>query len=123
MPRPAPRVVHLGLGAFHRAHQAVVFDELGWGVTGASLRSPVVRAALAPQDCLYSLVTGEEVRVIGAVREVLLDTPALLARSAKVKSYRQRVPEPEPVVKKPGPVQPPGTTEPLVGCARKLPLR
>ena len=34
-PRPAPRVVHLGLGAFHRAHQAVVFEELGWGVTGA----------------------------------------------------------------------------------------
>ncbi len=81
-PRPAPRVVHLGLGAFHRAHQAVVFDDLGWGVTGASLRSPAVRDALAPQGCLYSLVAGEEVRVIGAVREVLLDTPGLVARIA-----------------------------------------
>jgi fructuronate reductase len=81
-PRPVPRVVHLGIGAFHRAHQAVVFDDLGWGVTGASLRSPAVREAMAPQDCLYSLVTGEEVRVIGAVREVLLDTPALVGRIA-----------------------------------------
>ena len=39
-------VVHLGIGAFHRAHQAVVFDDalkggdLRWGVLGASLRSP-----------------------------------------------------------------------------------
>lgn len=81
-PRPAPRVVHLGLGAFHRAHQALVFDDLGWGVTGASLRSPAVRDAMAPQDGLYSLVTGGEVRVIGAVREVLLDTPQLITRIA-----------------------------------------
>lgn len=81
-PRPAPRVVHLGLGAFHRAHQAVLFDDLGWGVTGASLRSPAVREAMAPQDGLYSLVVGEAVRVVGAVRDVLLDTPALAARIA-----------------------------------------
>ncbi len=80
--RPAPKVVHLGIGAFHRAHQALVFDDLGWGVTGASLRSPAVRDALVPQDCLYSLVVGDEVRVIGAVRDVLLDTPELVARIA-----------------------------------------
>jgi fructuronate reductase len=80
--RSAPRIVHLGLGAFHRAHQAAVFDELGWGVTGASLRSPAVRDALAPQNGLYSLLTGNDVRVIGAVREVLLDTPDLVARIA-----------------------------------------
>jgi fructuronate reductase len=81
-PRPAPRVVHLGLGAFHRAHQAIAFDDLGWGVTGASLRSPAAREAMAPQDGLYSLVVGEEVRVIGAVREVLLDSEALIERIA-----------------------------------------
>ena len=80
--RPDTRVVHLGIGAFHRAHQAVVFDDLGWGVTGASLRSPAVREAMVPQDGLYSLVVGQEVRVIGAVRDVLLDTPALAARIA-----------------------------------------
>ena len=77
-PRPAPRVVHLGLGAFHRAHQAPVFEQLGWGVTGASLRSPAVRDTMMPQDWLYSLVAGEQVRVIGAVRAVLLDTPQLV---------------------------------------------
>lgn len=74
--RPAPRVVHLGIGAFHRAHQAVVFDDLGWGVTAASLRAPAVRDAMAPQDWLYSLVVRdgleERVRVIGAVREVIV---------------------------------------------------
>lgn len=80
--RPEPKVVHLGLGAFHRAHQALVFDELGWGVTGASLRSPAVREALAPQDNLYSLVVGDDVWVIGAVRGVLLDTPDLVERIA-----------------------------------------
>jgi len=78
--RPPPKVLHLGIGAFHRAHQAIVFDDLGWGVAGASLRSPAVREAMAPQDCLYSLVVGDEVRVIGAVREVLLD--GLAARIA-----------------------------------------
>ncbi len=51
-------VVHLGTGAFHRAHQAVLADaalragDLRWGVTGASLRSPATRNALAPQDGL-----------------------------------------------------------------------
>lgn len=80
--RPAPRVVHLGIGAFHRAHQAAVFDTLGWGITAASLRSPAVREAMAPQDFLYSLAVGEEVRVIGAVRDVLLDQRALVERLA-----------------------------------------
>jgi len=70
--RPAPRVVHLGLGAFHRAHQAPVFETLGWGIIAASLRSPRVRDALAPQDDLYSLVVGDRVRVIGAVRDVIV---------------------------------------------------
>src|SRR5207302_11067745 len=51
-------IVHLGVGAFHRAHQAVVMDDLlaagasDWGIVGASLRNPDTRDALAPQDCL-----------------------------------------------------------------------
>ena len=55
-------VVHIGLGAFHRAHQAPVFEsfaqrgDLRWGIVGASLRSAAVRDALLPQDLLYSLV-------------------------------------------------------------------
>jgi len=75
-------VVHLGIGAFHRAHQAVVFDQLlgdgdlRWGIVGASLRSPAVRDALTPQSGLYTLVerdgAGEQKRVIGAVKDVLV---------------------------------------------------
>jgi len=83
-------VVHLGIGAFHRAHQAVVFDDalaagdLRWGVLGASLRSPGVRDQLNPQDGLYTLVVRdgaeEHLRVIGAGRGVLvaLEDPAAL---------------------------------------------
>jgi fructuronate reductase len=75
-------VVHLGIGAFHRAHQAVVFDDLlrsgdmRWGICGASLRSPQVRDQMVPQDCLYSLRVSEgsdeRVRLIGAVRDVIV---------------------------------------------------
>jgi fructuronate reductase len=74
-------VVHLGLGAFHRAHQAVYFDDLmtrqpsDWAICGVSLRSPAVRNQMAPQDGLYTLVEldGDEVhdRIIGSIREAL----------------------------------------------------
>jgi fructuronate reductase len=88
-------IVHLGLGAFSRAHLAVYIDdalargETGWGIAGASLRSPDVRDALAPQDGLYTLAVrsgeGMRLRVIGAVKEVLVvpENPAvLIARMA-----------------------------------------
>ena len=54
-------VVHLGLGAFHRAHQALVFDHLlqrgdgRWGVLGVAMRNTTVADALAAQDGLYSI--------------------------------------------------------------------
>ena len=54
-------VVHLGLGAFHRAHQALVFDRLlasgdaRWGVLGVAMRNPALADALARQDGLYSV--------------------------------------------------------------------
>lgn len=86
-------VVHLGIGAFHRAHQAVYFDDLlarghdGYAVIGASLRSGTVSAQLNPQDGLYGVLSLDgarrEYRVIGAVRDVLVaerDPAALLAR-------------------------------------------
>lgn len=88
-------VVHLGIGAFHRAHQAVVFDDAlasgdpRWGVLGASLRSPGVRDQLNPQDGLYTLVVRdgaeEHLRIIGAGRGVLVgpeDPAALVAAMA-----------------------------------------
>lgn len=74
-------IVHLGLGAFHRAHQAVYTDdrlaagESGWGISGLSLRSTAVRDALAPQDGLYTVLQrgpgGDEARVIGSVLEAM----------------------------------------------------
>src|ERR1700712_3620536 len=76
-----PGIVHLGIGAFHRAHQAVVIDDLlawgvsEWGIVGASLRSSDTRDALVPQDCLYTLAVhsgaGTEHRVIGSVLDTL----------------------------------------------------
>ena len=42
-------IVHLGIGAFHRAHQAIYTDDAlaqkggAWGICGVSLRSPDVR--------------------------------------------------------------------------------
>ncbi len=68
-------VVHLGVGAFHRAHQAVYTEACGdWGIAGFTQRSSSVADRLVPQDCLYSVLvrSADEVRpqVIGAIREV-----------------------------------------------------
>lgn len=70
------RMVHLGIGAFHRAHQATYTEECGdWGSCGVTQRSPRVATELAPQDCLYTLYVRDGARswpkVMGAVREVL----------------------------------------------------
>lgn len=75
-------IVHLGIGAFHRAHQAVFTEEamasrgdLSWGVCGVSQRSRTVVDQLAPQDGLYAVLersaAGANARVVGSVREVL----------------------------------------------------
>jgi fructuronate reductase len=72
--------VHLGIGAFHRAHIAAYVDDVlktdpSWGIIGASLRRPDTRRALAPQDFLYTLVvrsgSGTATRVIGSLLDVL----------------------------------------------------
>ena len=74
-------IVHLGLGAFHRAHQAVYTDDAmaagdsGWGIAGVSLRSSAVREAMAPQDCLYIVEErGLSVkrRLIGSINTALV---------------------------------------------------
>src|SRR4051794_19531773 len=72
-----PGVVHIGVGGFHRAHQALYFDELAergvgdWGVIGVGLRSRVMKEALEPQDLLYTVVErgsrGDAARVVGAL--------------------------------------------------------
>lgn len=87
-------IVHLGIGAFHRAHQAAYTDALlsenpSWGICGVSLRSPETRDALQPQDGLYTLAVqdgeGSDLGVIGSVVELLCapeDPEAVLRRMA-----------------------------------------
>ena len=80
--RPAVGIVHLGIGAFHRAHQAVYTAEAvehapgDWGILGVAQRRPVAVQALAPQDGLYSVLErGPEedaITVVSVVRDVLL---------------------------------------------------
>ncbi|WEK52600.1 MAG: mannitol dehydrogenase family protein [Candidatus Kaistia colombiensis] len=84
-------IVHLGIGAFHRAHQAIYVDDClaagdrDWAILGASLRSPDTRDALVPQDGLYTALIRsagrDEARVVGSVRRLLVapeDPGALL---------------------------------------------
>lgn len=91
-----PGIVHLGIGAFHRAHQAwyteAVLNKYGgdWSIIGCSLRSAGVRDQLAEQDGLYTLVErgpqGEKFQVIGAVNSVVVgpeDPQALIAQMAQ----------------------------------------
>lgn len=76
-----PGIVHLGIGAFHRAHQAwyteAVLNSAGgnWGIIGCSLRSESVSNQLDPQDCLYTILergASDKTQVIGAISKVLV---------------------------------------------------
>ena len=94
-------IVHLGLGAFARAHLAAATEaalhaggNLRWGIVGVSLRHPDTHDALAPQNCLYTLALRdaaadgaprESLQVIGALTQVLVasrDPRAVLERIA-----------------------------------------
>lgn len=88
-------IVHLGLGAFHRAHQAVFTQsamaatgETSWGICGVTQRSVDVIAQLAPQDGLYSVLQrgdATSVTVLAPIRELLfakIQTDDLVARLA-----------------------------------------
>ncbi|MHA7985997.1 mannitol dehydrogenase family protein [Rathayibacter sp. CAU 1779] len=71
--RPEVRMAHLGLGNFHRAHQAwytqlantaespagagAGADADAWGIAAFTGRSPRTAKALAAQDCVYTLIT------------------------------------------------------------------
>ncbi len=75
-------IVHLGVGAFHRAHQAWYTDramslgDRNWAIAGVSLRSPSVANQMNPQDGLYTVTerssTGSSTRLIGAICDVLV---------------------------------------------------
>lgn len=80
-------IVHLGLGAFHRAHQALYTERLlaagdrRWGILGVSLRDPRVVNSLAAQDYLYSVTEKHghvaQTRVVGALCGALFAPKAL----------------------------------------------
>jgi fructuronate reductase/mannitol 2-dehydrogenase len=87
----APGVLHLSVGSFHRAHQAVFFDDLAraghtdWGVVGVGLRRAHMREALEPQDGLYTVVErgagADRARIVGVMTSYLLapeDSAAVL---------------------------------------------
>ena len=69
------RIIHFGLGAFHRAHQAVYTAEAGdgWGIAAFTGRSPQAATALSAQDGLYTLVVrapdGDQTQIIGSLVE------------------------------------------------------
>ncbi|MEU6117048.1 mannitol dehydrogenase family protein [Streptomyces sp. NPDC047117] len=76
-----PRIVHFGLGAFHRAHQARYTENAAyrsgepWGIVAVAPRSAGTAAELRAQDCLYSLTelhpADTVTRVSGAIVEAL----------------------------------------------------
>ncbi len=87
-------IVHIGVGGFHRSHQAYYIHQLlekhhtlDWGICGVGLREGdrKISEILKKQDCLYTLVTQypdgtKKNEVIGSIREFLLavDTPDLV---------------------------------------------
>ena len=86
-------IVHIGPGAFHRAHQAYYVDTLlhadkRWAISALSLKSTMLRDALKEQQGLYTLIelgAAPRARVIGAIRELLVgatDADAAFTRLA-----------------------------------------
>jgi mannitol 2-dehydrogenase len=92
-------IVHLGVGGFHRSHQAMYLDRLmeqggalDWGICGVGVLPGDRRMAevMAAQDCLYTLVVAHpdgslDARVVGSVVEYLLapdDPEAVVERMA-----------------------------------------
>jgi fructuronate reductase len=78
--RVTPGIVHLGIGAFHRAHMAVYVEKIlpkapQWAIVGASLRHPDTKDALTPQDGLYTVAirdaSGTRCEVVGSIIGIL----------------------------------------------------
>jgi mannitol 2-dehydrogenase len=77
-----PAVVHLGVGGFHRAHQAVYFDQLAatgctdWGVVGVGISRPELGEVLEAQDHLFLVVERQgdrsRARIVGSMVDYLL---------------------------------------------------
>jgi mannitol 2-dehydrogenase len=74
-------IVHIGVGGFHRAHQALYVDDVigeagasHWGICGVGLlpHDSRMRDALVPQDYLYTVVergpgADDRARIVGSM--------------------------------------------------------
>ncbi len=80
--KPVTGIVHLGLGAFFRAHGALYIAEAmaasggDWGIAGVSLKRPDQRDRLAPQDFAYTALElgpgGHAARIVEVLTDVLV---------------------------------------------------
>ena len=74
-------VIHMGLSAFHRGHQALFFEKIlrsgnfNFGVVGVTQRSSDVADVMNSQDCLYTINEREGAGfapiIVGAIRKAL----------------------------------------------------
>jgi fructuronate reductase len=76
-----PRIVHLGLGAFFRAHGVLFTEDMigdagDWGIVGASLKRPDQHDRLVPQNGLYTTIemgpAGPTARIVGCLLDVIV---------------------------------------------------
>jgi fructuronate reductase len=93
-------VVHLGVGAFHRAHQAVYLDDVlareggDWRILGVSCRSGTARDRLRQQNYLYSVAErssdSAHFRIIGSLADVVVapeDPDAVISAIAQPSTH------------------------------------
>lgn len=80
-----PGIVHIGLGAFHRAHQAVHTQDAGdWGILAVSPRSTDVLESLRAQDHYYAVLSKEGSHRSSRVMSSIVDTAHLPTQQEKV---------------------------------------
>lgn len=99
-PRPCVGIVHLGLGAFFRAHGAIYIAEAmqasggDWGILAASLQSPGTRDALKPQGYAYTALDagpeGDTARVIEVIEDMIVapEDPAVLVAAMAARGVK-----------------------------------
>ncbi|WP_017446623.1 mannitol dehydrogenase family protein [Gayadomonas joobiniege] len=88
-------IVHLGLGNFHRAHQAMYTEQLlnkgedlNWGICGVSMRNQDLQQKMQQQDNLFTVAITDKqdkYQVVAAIKEVLVaaqQLPQVLRRLA-----------------------------------------
>jgi mannitol 2-dehydrogenase len=94
-----PRILHLGVGGFHRAHMALYTDEVAaaggeWGIRGVGILDADRRMAaiLARQDHLYTVIArdseGSWPRIVGSIIDYTL-------AAGDIDTFTQRVADPE----------------------------